>query len=281
MIINLYNSHVNFFCNWNRQRESAKTLSMTMDRDSIFIEPRHYDLLAQMTAPDDVPFYLKKAEEYGGPVLELACGTGRVCIPLAQKGFEVSGLDRSLPMLTQARAKAELAGVNLELILADCRDFRLDKKFNLILFPYNSINLLHDLESVRACFSVVALHLAESGRFIMETFNPDLEFLGRDTSQPIHVVRYLDPDRSEEVVMTETSEYDYATQINHVVWHYEIGGQKEAMVHEMDMRIFFPQEFDALLGFSGFEIEHKYGNYDQSPFSSKSPKQIVVCRDRE
>ena len=77
------------------------------------MDPRHYDLLAQMTAPDDHPFYLRGAQMYGGPVLVLACGTGRVCIPLAAEGFEVSGLDVSESMILRAMQNAHLAGVDV------------------------------------------------------------------------------------------------------------------------------------------------------------------------
>jgi SAM-dependent methyltransferase len=247
-----------------------------MERDSVYEDPRHYDLLAQMTAPDDHPFYQRMAEKHGGPALVLACGTGRVCLPLAAGDFEVSGLDVSGPMILRAMHNAHLAGAEIEFIRADCRYFKLDRKFSLILFPYNSINHLIDFQSIRACFTAVGEHLAEGGRFIIDTFNPDLKFLEKDTSGPLHVITYLDPDGKGKVVMTETSEYDCAAQVNRIVWHYEIDGQEDAVVHRMDMRIFFPQELDALLKFNGFEIEHKHGNYNESPFGPDSPHQIVV-----
>jgi SAM-dependent methyltransferase len=240
------------------------------------MDPRHYDLLAQMTAPTDHPFYLRMAEKYGGPALVLACGTGRVCISLAAGGFKVSGLDVSESMILRAIHNAHHAGVDVELVRADCRYFKLDKKFRIILFPYNSINHLIDFQSIRACLTAVREHLAKGGRFIIDTFNPSLEFLEKDTSGPLHVVTYMDPDGAGKVVMTETSEYDRAAQVNRIVWHYEIEGQEDAMVHRMDMRVFFPQELDALLKFNGFEIEHKYGNYDETPFRQDSPNQLVV-----
>ena len=248
------------------------------DQNSIYLDPRHYDILAQITAPDDLPFYLRQAGLYGGPILALACGTGRVCLPLTKAGFEVSGLDASGPMLSYAKAKADQNEVGLDLYHGDCREFDLAKKFKTIVLPYNSINHLVEIESVAACLMAVGRHLDEDGRFIIDTFQPSLEFLGKDTSAPLHVVTYLDPDEKVKVVMTETSAYDHASQVNKVTWHYEIGGKEDALIHRMDMRIFFPQELDVLVRFCGFEIERKFGNYDESAFDSESPKQIMVCK---
>ncbi|KPJ51543.1 hypothetical protein AMJ39_09695 [candidate division TA06 bacterium DG_24] len=90
------------------------------------------------------------------------------------------------------------------------------------------------------------------------------------------VARYDDPDGSGEVVITESNEYDRATQVNRIKWHYEIGTQPERIV-ENNVRIFFPQELDALLRWSGFRIDSKFGDYDRTPFESNSRKQLAVC----
>jgi ubiquinone/menaquinone biosynthesis C-methylase UbiE len=103
----------------------------------------------------DVPFYLRQIRKYGEPVLELACGTGRITIPLAEKGIKITGLDISKSMLSQAKKNSKEKGVDVEWVKADCRDFRLKKKFNLIFFPINSICHLMDIESVESCFRCV------------------------------------------------------------------------------------------------------------------------------
>ncbi len=244
----------------------------------IYRDPRHYDLLAAMTAPPDIPFYLRCVARYGGPVLELACGTGRVAIPMAGKGVAVSALDNSEPMIERARSKAQQAGVTVQFHHADCRDFDLDLHFALVVYPYNSINQLLEPAGIRSCLEAVRKHMTSDSRFVIDTFNPSLSFLSGDPERRIPVVEYQDPDDCRPVVMTERNSYDSATQINSITWYYRIGGVDDARIDELQMRIFFPQEFDMLLRLSGFEIEHKYGNYDETPFGSQVPKQLVVCR---
>lgn len=247
-----------------------------IDCEDLYRDGRHYDLQTKEFA-DDIPFYLRQVEKYGQPVLELACGTGRITIPLAEKGIQISGLDVSEPMLSLARKKAEEKGVPVEWIQGDCRNFKLSKKFRLIFIPVNSIAHLHDLESLEACFSCVKEHLADQGRFIIDVFNPRLDILMRDPTKRYPVAEYPDPDGNGTVVVTENNVYDTASQVNRIKWYYRIGQEKEELVVENNMRILFPQELDALLRYNGFTIEAKYGDYDETPFTSASPKQLVVC----
>lgn len=227
---------------------------------------------------DDIPFYFRQIKKYGEPVLELACGTGRIAIPIAEQGIEITGLDISTRMLSYAERKAAMKGIDVEWVRADCRDFELNKKFKFIFFPFNSITLIHDLEGIESCFSCVKRHLDNEGRFVIDVFNPRLDILMRDPSKRYPVAKYSDPYGRGTVVITESNTYDAASQINRIKWYYRIGDQVEETVEELNMRIFYPQELDALLHYNGFVIESKFGNYDESPFVSTSPKQLVVCR---
>jgi len=242
----------------------------------IYRDGRHYD--AENTGPmDDIPFYLKKIAEYGDPVLELACGTGRITIPIAERGFSVVGLDITESMLTHARHKAAKKKLDIELINADCRHFLLGRKFNVILFPFNSIGHLLDMESIEACFARVQEHLAGRGRFIFDFFNPNLSILTRDATKRYPVLEYPDPDGQGTVVITEDNVYDRAAQINRIMWYYKYPNQGKEIIEELNMRIFFPQELDALLKYNGLSIEAKYGDYEENPFTPESHKQVVVC----
>jgi len=243
----------------------------------IYLDGRHYDLQhAEMT--NDIPFYLKQARELGGEVLELACGTGRITIPLAEAGTKITGLDQEEGMLRQARAKAAEKGITVDWVQGDCRTLDLGRKFNLVFLPFNSIAHLHDPESIRACFAGAREHLSDRGRFIVDIFNPRLDILLRDASERYPVAEYPDPDGGGTVLITENNVYDAATQVNHIKWYYKVGECAGKRVAELNMRVFFPQELDALLRASGLEIEAKYGDFDESPFVSSSPKQIVRVR---
>ncbi len=243
----------------------------------LYADGRHYDLQhAGMT--DDIPFYLRQARELGGDALEIACGTGRITIPLAEAGIKITGLDLEEGMLRQARAKAAEKGIAVDLVQGDCRRLDLGRKFNLVFFPFNSIAHLHDPESIEACFAGAREHLSDRGRFIVDIFNPRLDILIRDASERYPVAEYPDPDGGGTVLITENNVYDAATQVNHIKWYYRVGKSGAERVAELDMRVFFPQELDALLRASGFEIEAKYGDFDESPFVSGSPKQIIRVR---
>jgi len=257
------------------------------DGGGVYRDGRHYDLITTALAAyrreasgdhvDDVSFYVRQAEKCGGPVLELACGTGRIAVPIAERGVPVTGLDISDSMLAHARRKAAEKGVSIEWVRADCRDFTLDRRFSLIFVAFNSLGHLHDLEGVEACFSCVRRHLRKEGRFIVDFFNPRLDILTRDPSARSPVAEYPDPDGRGTVVVTESNTYEADTQINRIRWHYRVGEEGE-FVEELNLRMFYPQELDALLHYNGFAIEAKFGDFDESAFASTSPKQIIVCR---
>ena len=132
---------------------------------TLYRDGRHYDELVRSLPLGDVPFYVGEAKRADGPVLELACGTGRVTIPVAQSGVEIVGLDQSASMLATARAKAAEAGVKIAWVEADCRTFALSRKFALIFMAFNSMQHLHDHASLAALFAHVRGHLAPGGRF--------------------------------------------------------------------------------------------------------------------
>ena len=247
------------------------------DCHELYRDGRHYDLQTKGFI-EDIPFYLRQTGCCGQPVLELACGTGRITIPLAKKGIDIAGLDVSESMLAQAKRKAAAQAVQVDWIRGDCRDFKLNRKFRLIFIPINSITHLHRREDLEALLKRVKEHLHEEGRFIIDLFNPSLDILRRDPGRRFPVAEYDDPDGRGRVIITESNIYDAATQINHITWYYRVGEKEDARVVENNMRILYPQELDELLHYNGFIVEEKYGNYDQSPFEVRSPKQLTVCR---
>lgn len=235
-----------------------------------------YDLVHEKSATsEEVAFYERQIERYGSPVLELACGTGNYLVTLSNNNVEISGLDISGEMLDSAQQRAENQNAETNLINADMRDFELDQKFALIFVAGNSFQHLNTLEDVEACFDSVRKHLQPSGKFIVEVFNPSLELLNRNPDERYFVGEY----KTDEgwIVLTENVFYDAATQINHLDWHYKNQFMKEEQSVSFTMRQFFPQELDALFHYNNFQIEQKFGNFDESAFASVSPKQIIVA----
>lgn len=245
----------------------------------LYSDGRHYDLMVDVRGQTDrdVEFYLQQVRKYPGSVLELACGTGRMTIQLAQE-VSIAGLDFSKAMLDSARLKAKEKELDIEFIQGDMTNFELNKKFNLILMTGIAFAHLETREMLESCLSCVKQHLTNDGRFIFDTHNPSLAILTRDPSEQFPHAEYPDPDGNGTITITESNKYDSATQINRLHLHFKLGEKEET--HPVNMRMVFPQELDALLHYNGFEVETKYGDYAGQLFNSASNVQIVVCRHK-
>ena len=250
---------------------------------SLYFDGRHYDSrLSKFTK--DISFWIQAAKEWGGPILELGCGTGRVVVPLSREGFQVTGVDLSESMLREARRKSREEELQIEWIKADMRDFDLGRKYRLIILPANTICHLLSREDLEACLHQVREHLQEDGRFLIDVFNPSLSVLVRDPSQKYPHSDYPAPGREASrrdegrIVVTENNAYDSASQINTVKLFYHLPGRKDEFIEELKMRIYFPQELDALLRYNGLVVEAKWGDYERRPFSRTAKRQLIVCR---
>ena len=275
----------------------------------LYRDGRHYDALNSFLVAD-IPFYVEEAKRaadphcrkergkvghqvlfhssakgagrMGHPVLELACGTGRLTIPIAQSGVEIVGLDLSASMLAHARTKAKAAGVEIEFVEGDCRSFDLGRKFGLIFMAFNSMQHLHDYASLAALFANVRKHLAEDGRFVFDVFNPKLEILARSSEDRRLEREYQDPEGSGTMAFEHNATYDDASQVSHIQCHFvrrgANGEEVEVREEELHLRSFFPQELDLLVRSQGFEIVEKFGNFERKAFGRGDPKQVVVCR---
>ena len=247
-----------------------------MPHASLYSSAELYDLVHLGPHKGEVEFYLRQAERFGKTVLELACGTGRLTIPLAARGLQMTGLDLSAAMLDRARHKATSVPTNF--VLGDMRDFDLGTHFDLIFIPINSICHLLTRADVEACLRCVCQHLQPAGRFVVDVFNPSLTLLSRDVSRWYEVGEYDTPDGAR-VRLVEQNRYDRATQINYITWRYEFDDGRQ-VERTLTMRQFFPQELDALLAYNGFVIEAKYGGYGEKDFHAESNQQLVVARLR-
>ena len=233
----------------------------------------------------DIPLWLEYAEKCGSPVLELACGTGRVLLPLAQKGFEITGVDISEKMLekTKEKIKKEKDDVQKRITLTkgSMIDFDLNKKFNLALIIFNSFQLLLTQKEHDFCLSCVHKHLNPNGKLIVSAFYPDLTrpegVLKNDRDKPI-------PDYPEKGDLTEILYYqffDHAKQITDVRFILDtvkLNGGLKRREFDLKLRYFFPAELERILISNGFEIEEFFGSYDKSKFTGKSPLMILVAK---
>jgi SAM-dependent methyltransferase len=247
-----------------------------MSLDNLYSEAALYDLIHLGPEKGELEFYLRLAGQTGRRVLELACGTGRLTLPLAANGLDLTGLDLSAAMLERARAKAGRAGVAVDLVPGDMRAFELGRRFDLIFISVNSICHLLSRPDVEACLRCVRAHLEPAGRFVIDVFNPSLTSLTREPGRWHEVGVYAD-EQGRPVRLTEQNRYDRATQINHIVWRFE-GEAGPTVERRLAMKQFFPQELDALLAYNGFTLEAKYGQYGGKAFHSESNQQLAVAK---
>lgn len=253
---------------------------MRKDNDEyLYIDGQHYDnMLKSRKQHSRLAFYVSQAKKHGDPVLELACGTGEIAIMIAKEGMSVTGLDFSQIMLDQAIRKSKEINLVIRWIKEDMTHFSLKSKYLSIIMPGAAMNWILSNEDIESCLSCVKEHLTENGRFIFDVFNPDLEILQRDPSLKYPRFEYPNPHGKGKVVVSGSNVYDKPTQINHFKSYYNIENQETE--RSVKLRMFFPQELDALLYYNGFKIDSKFGSYDEKPFNSDSIHQIVICHKK-
>lgn len=225
----------------------------------------------------DLPFYKRwLPKNKDARILELCCGTGRLTLPIAKDGYHISGVDYTTSMLEQAEVKASEAGVAIEFIEADIRTLDLPGQYDLIFIPFNSIHHLYRNEDLFKAFQAVKKHLKAGGLFLLDCFNPNIHVIVEGEKAPQEIAAYTTKD-GRNVVIKQSMRYETKTQINRIAWHYFINGAFHS-VQNLDMRLFFPQELDTYLQWSGFSILHKFGDFDEAAFKDDSDKQIFVCK---
>jgi SAM-dependent methyltransferase len=249
-----------------------------------FADPLECDL--EDASDTGVAFYRALAHETGGPVLELACGTGRVAIPIAREGIPVTGVDIVPGMIERARRKA--VGLPARWLVGDARTFALAERFRLIFLTGNAFQAFVTNADQEALLRRVRAHLQDQGVFAFETRNP----LWPTVTPPAGLFVTLDTQAQEEaggsfinaggheVRVSSTRRYDHVTQVVHLTrykrWHD--GTRDRLTVARTALRYTFPQELAALLHYNGFAITRQYGDWDGAPLSATSPSILSVCR---
>lgn len=243
-----------------------------------------YDHVGLYRERPDVAFYVEAARQSGGPALELGCGTGRVLIPTARAGIDITGLDRSRPMLAvcrdNLRAEAPETSRRVQLVAGDMRSFDLGRAFALITLPFRPFQHLVSTDDQVACLGCIRRCLAPGGRVILDLFNPSLPALTRDNlgqefgDEPEFVV----PDGRRVIRRQKIVARDYFNQVNQVELIYDVAypdGRRERLVQAFPMRYLFRFEAEHLLVRCGFAIEHLYGDYDRSQYGSRYPGELI------
>jgi SAM-dependent methyltransferase len=233
----------------------------------------------------DVAFYRDAVRDFGDPVLELGCGTGRITMALAQMGKRVTGLDLSERMLERATRKRSMLHTEererVHLVQGDMAKFDLGEKFRLIVIPFRPFQHLLEVKQQMACLDCVRKHLMSGGRLILDVFQTDAERM----HDPVHMretplVEYKTSDGRHVRITERVAAFHRAQQINDVEMIFAIehpGGKKERLVFAWPLRYFFRYEVEHLLARCGFRVKALYGNFDRTPLEDASPEMIFVA----
>jgi SAM-dependent methyltransferase len=234
---------------------------------------------------DDGPFYLGLAERTGGPLLELACGTGRLLLPLARAGFEITGVDVSGEMLRVADDKA--AALNratarrIELVQADVRTLVLPQRFRLAFIAFNSFLHLTSLQDQLQALRAWHQALVPGGLLAIDVDNPHPQPLAEIDGRVELQNRWLDPATGATVLKQVSRTLDAGRQMQHVVFIYDEvfpGGEVKRTLAPFDARYLHRFEGELLLDKAGFALEQVYGSYDLDPYTGDSDRMIFVAR---
>lgn len=231
----------------------------------------------------DLPLYQELAREQGRNVLEVACGSGRVLVPLARAGLKVVGVDISPHMLALARAKLDGSNV-AELVQADMRSFELQQHdFDLAIIAVKSFAYLTEASEQLACLRRVHDHLRPGGLLAMDLMHPHLDWLSAASGSMRDDLLQRVSDqgwtlsRVESVVST-----DLARQVRVIRSIYERiddqGSVLEKRFVEWPYRWMHRFEAEHLLSRAGFEVEHVYGGYQREPFTAQSSAMVFIAR---
>jgi SAM-dependent methyltransferase len=251
----------------------------------------HYDDPAYYTATyarriEDVAYYVSLARRAGGPVLEYGIGNGRIALPIARHGVAVVGVDHSAAMLADLRARltGEAPDVRgrVRAVRGDMRRVSLGRHFPLVIATFNTALHLYSRADVEGFLARVREHLAQGGRFVVDLSVPVASDLARDPSKAYNAPRFRHPSAAVMVKNREHFDYDPVRQVLFVSSVFEpVGDPSQSWVTPLAHRQFFPQEWEALLYYNGFDVERVEGDYCGGPLTKDSDVMVWHARRRK
>lgn len=233
----------------------------------------------------DVRFYTAIGKRFGGPVLELGVGGGRVMLALAAAGLNVVGIDAMPSMLAHARARlaARPAAERARVVLrrADLRTLRMTQRFPLVIAPFNVLLHTASGEELQRALERCASWLAPGGRLVLDVLNPDIRALAQPPDRVYRCGYVTHPLTKVRYKLSESSHYDANEQIRTVQMYLDpVAGDGDQLVVPLAQRQIFPDELRARLGAAGFAIAARYGDFERGPFGADSESQVFIARKR-
>ena len=230
-----------------------------------------YDAIAEIYDPwsasvvEDIAFYVDEAKRHGGPVVELAVGSGRIAVPIARAGIKVIGVDLSPGMLSVARAFGEEHGVSdlLDLRVGDLREPPVDEKVPLVICPFRSLLHMPDEDEKLRALRAARDLLQPGGHLIFDVFAP--------SSEDIAETNGLWLEREQDIF--ERADWDESSRT------LRLSVRSGDSAASMDLHWLSAIEWRRLLDEAGFDVAGLYGRFDRRPFKG-DVDMIWMCRRR-
>jgi len=256
--------------------------------DSYDISAKHYDAAYSVKQGlADASFYADLAKRSGGPVLEIACGTGRVLLNIAREGIQIEGVDNSPAMLRvlEARLQREPPGVGdkVKLHQGDMRDFHLEKKYPLVIIPFRPMQHMFTVPDQVSALATAAAHLQEKGRLAFDVFFPKFETIPEgigqetlelewpvDSKPPKTVRRYLRKESFDKVHQNFSATFLFRT--------YEGDKLVREEIEPLKMSYYTYPHLRALFLLAGLEPVEEYGSFEKTPLDHTASEMIFVLR---
>jgi SAM-dependent methyltransferase len=243
-------------------------------------EAEYYDLFTEWR--EDIGFFVTVAKQYGGPVLEVGCGTGRVTRHIAAAGIGIDGLDSS-PERLRIAGEGLPAESGVKLFCQDMRAFRLPVPYRLAMLPYRVLQELATTAEKIQCLSCVRDHLEEGGLVLIDNYNPSIPMLARDPATSARVMEKPGPggeiiQRTDRVVSR-----DYLSQTQQLEVIYDVrhaDGRTEHYVIPYETSYMFRFELEHLLARCGFTVREIWGGFDFEPFGQGASDELIVLAER-
>ncbi|GAC1402962.1 MAG: class I SAM-dependent methyltransferase [Ktedonobacteraceae bacterium] len=233
---------------------------------------------------EDLDMYQNFAEASGGTLLELACGSGRVLIPLAQAGYDVVGVDTSALMLALAQQHIQEANVatRCELVQQDMTTLRLGRKFRMAFIALGSFAHIITRKEQQQALATIRTHLSTGGLFMIDISNADARYMEDLGGQVLHQGTWKRHDGTvlTHFVSPASSSERHLLELTHFYDQHSQGGTVQRTAVTTHLYLFERSEMELLLEQAGFAVKDVYGDYDLGPCLLDSPRMIFVTEAR-
>jgi SAM-dependent methyltransferase len=248
-----------------------------MTSATAYADPALYDLVNSWYDVD-IDFYVETAKAARGPVLEVACGTGRILIPTLAAGVDIDGFDIEPAMLEHLERKAAARGLAARTQAADMRDFTMPRSYRLITIPFRAFMHLHTTDDQIRALRCMREHLEAGGSLVFNLFYPNFQYMLEHDDKRYHERDVTDPETGRPVAVWGHPRYDRVNQIltqdRDVVFTDAHGVVTRTARYRFQLRWAFRYEMEMLLRAAGFHRFTVWGGFDRRPLERDTDEMV-------